>query len=223
MDPTPRRRAAVGLAAAGALCAILAVLGWFTVAPRLASGEPGGSRSTGWLVTVYYTAVESFHHGEPTPVTGCPSTDCAHGTDDLGTYPGSFVRAVHDEGTGRITSGPHAGDYLNWSVGVGYWLDTAPRDGYGRPLLPFRSAASDTLREGTAVRLADCGDTREHVPENTCRSLRAGHWQIRDQFSPGLGGPKHIDLYIGEENTEGFTHSPVYVTLHDATLLLGRA
>ena len=182
--------------------------------------RPATPRSTGWLVTVYYTAVESFHHDDPIPVTGCSSLHCQHGQHHLGRYPASFVAAVHDEGTGRITSGAHAGQYLNWSAGIGYWLDTTPRDAHGRSLLPFRSAAADNLAEGTPVRLIDCGrpDPAESANQQVCQRLRNGQWQIRDQFTPGLGGNRHIDLYIGEEDQPHFTDSALYTTLHDATL-----
>lgn len=173
----------------------------------------------GWTVTVYYTAVESFHRGTRDQVHGCLTAECAHGDDALGRYPASFVQAVHDEGTGRITSGQHSGKYLNWSHNVGYWLDTVPRDAKGRPLEPFRSAAADGLADGTPVRLVDCGrlDSGEPVPERVCATLRAGQWEIRDQFTPGLGGADHIDLYIGEETSPHFSMSnELYVTLHNA-------
>ena len=88
-----------------------------TAAPRPAPGRPA---SGSWRLTTYYTAVEQYHHGQPVEVTGCSSQDCDHGHDDLGSYPDDFVSAVKDEGTGRITSGPHAGRYMNWSYDVGY-------------------------------------------------------------------------------------------------------
>src|SRR3954469_25445121 len=68
------------------------------------SGEAGVGRSgtsAGGEITVYYTAVEEYHHGEPERVTGCPRLTCSHGHDDLGTYPAGFVAAVRSEGTGR--------------------------------------------------------------------------------------------------------------------------
>src|SRR5262245_13463064 len=61
------------------------------------------SPSTGWEITVYYTAVEDFHIGADTDVTGCTKLDCKDGKDDLGTYPQDFVDAVKDEGTGRTS------------------------------------------------------------------------------------------------------------------------
>lgn len=178
----------------------------------------GARVESGWLVTVYYTPVESYHHDEPVPVTGCPRLDCTGGDAALGMYPRSFVDAVRNEGTGRITDGPHAGAYLNWSANVGYWLDTSTRDAYGDPLDPLRSAAADGLPRGTEVRVSDCGNPEGSLPDGICDRLRSGRWRITDRFTPGLGGDRHIDLYIGEEDRPDFTDSPLYLTLHDATL-----
>ena len=33
----------------------------------------------------------------------------------------------------------------------------------------------------------------------------AANWTITDEFTPGLGGSRHVDLYIGEETGPGFT------------------
>lgn len=175
-----------------------------------------------WHVTVYYTAVESFHGDAAVPVEGCASRDCANGHDPLGSYPHSFVTAVREEGAGRITEGPNAGKYLNWSHNIGYWLDTAARDAHGRPLEPLRSAAADDLPDGTELRLTDCGrlDSGEPVPDHVCGALRTPQWQILDRFTPGYGGPMHIDLYIGEENHDDFTTSgALYVSLANATFV----
>jgi hypothetical protein len=183
---------------------------------------PTAHRSAPWLVTVYYTAVQSFHDEDPVPVTGCPVLDCAHGTTPLGRYPADFVAAVREEGTGRITAGPHRGRYLNWSHNVGYWLDGGPRDAAGNLLVPFVSAAADGVRPGTRVVLADCGALvgGAPVPVHLCRRLRQGSWQIRDEFTPGYGGRNHIDLYVGEEHVPDFTESELYVSLVGATLSL---
>ena len=183
---------------------------------------PAARLSAPWLVTVYYTAVESFHDEDPVPVTGCPVLDCAHGTTLLGRHPADFLAAVREEGTGRITTGPERGQYLNWSHNVGYWLDDEPRDAAGNILVPFVSAAADGVRSGTRVELVDCGTliTGGPVPVHLCRQLRRGIWQIRDEFTPGYGGENHIDLYVGEENTPNFTKSERYVSLVGATLSL---
>jgi hypothetical protein len=182
---------------------------------------PGPSiESVGWQVTVYYTAVESFHGDARRGVTGCPKLECQHGNDDLGSYPKSFVKAVEDEGTGRITSGERAGKYLNWSSDTGYWLDTAPRNANGGVLEPFRSAAADGLAQGSKISLVRCGRTSEGtaVVPDVCSKLSAATWSITDAFTPGLGGDLHIDLYVGEETGPGFKENPLYTTLEQAVL-----
>jgi hypothetical protein len=188
----------------------------FAVLATLSGSEPGPT--AGWTVTVYYTAVEAYHSGAPTPVVGCPTVDCAHGSADLGTFPADFVAAVRDEGTGRTTSGR----YLNWSHDVGFWLDHIPRDAYGRPLRPFESAAADTavLAAGTGFTIVDCGRETDGTPVHptVCARLRQAHWIVSDLFTPGFGGPRHVDVYIGEETDPGFTDSPWYCTLRHATL-----
>ncbi|MEU6247619.1 hypothetical protein [Glycomyces sp. NPDC047010] len=181
------------------------------------SGTPDDD--PGWEVTVYYTAVESFHDGAPTEVFGCPAIECDGGDDVLGAYPEDFAQAVEDEGTGRITSGDHAGEYLNWSYDVGYWLDTEPRNSHGDPLRPFASAAADpdVLPEGTSLRITDCGDADDVDPE-VCDRLQAAAWTIEDEFTPGLGGTNHIDLYLGEETGPDFTETAWYTTLTNARI-----
>ncbi|MEU8228443.1 hypothetical protein AB0C12_02450 [Actinoplanes sp. NPDC048967] len=185
---------------------------------RASSTAPAAAVSSGWELTVYYTAVQSFHDGEPETVTGCRGLDCAHGDEDLGEYPADFVAAVKDEGTGRTV----AGTYLNWSYDIGYWLDTAARDTAGAPLRPFVSAAADpgVLPRGTTVRVAGCGHTDDGAaaPEPVCSALRRARWTVTDEFTPGLGGSKHLDLYIGEETGPGFTDSAWYLTLTGASV-----
>lgn len=184
------------------------------------SSQAGTGGPAGWTVTVYYTAVEQFHGGRFTRVVGCPRLDCTAGTADLGTYPESFVRAVHDEGTGRTTAGP----YLNWSSDTGYWLDDAPRDSDGEPLRPFESAAADpgVLSRDTRFTITNCGtgEGSDEVPRMVCASLRAARWLVTDEFTPGLGGPRHVDLYLGEQTGPDFTESSWYTTLTGAALTL---
>jgi hypothetical protein len=178
-----------------------------------------------WLVTVYYTAVESFHDGPLVEVTGCRSRGCAERDESLGRYPRSFADAVREEGTGRITSGEHAGRYLNWSYDIEYWLDDSPRNAHGGTLEPFRSAAADGIPDGTSLRLVDCGtqENGQAAPAEVCRALGAGRWRIEDRFTPGLGGDAHIDLYIGEEDIPDFTTAgETYVSLRDADFVVER-
>jgi hypothetical protein len=169
-------------------------------------------------VTVYYTAVAEYHGGGTERVRGCPQFECDGGDTDLGEYPATFVRAVHDEGTGRIA----AGRYLNWSVDVGYWLDTAARDSAGGVLEPWQTAAADAdvLTAGQRFTITSCGSGDDVTPE-VCTRMRAARWTVRDEFTPGLGGDRHVDVYIGEETGPGFTGSPWYTTLTGASLCLG--
>ncbi|RKS73486.1 hypothetical protein BZB76_4179 [Actinomadura pelletieri DSM 43383] len=210
------------------LCAAALVLATGTACTAAQQREgrpPPPAESSGWTATVYYTAVESFHHGPRRPVRGCPRLDCHRGRDHLGSYPSDFVQAVHDEGTGRITSGPHRGRYLNWSYDVGYWLDSAPRDTAGRALRPWRSAAADpsVLPPGHRFTITRCGhdDDGGAIDDALCARFRTTRWTIVDEFTPGLGGTRHIDLYIGEETGPGFTDTALYTTLHDASLRPG--
>jgi hypothetical protein len=197
------------------------------------SGSPGAggsasrravatSASPGWTVTVYYTAVLGFHTERAVKVTGCPKLDCTRGHDDLGSYPADFVEAVKDEGAGRIA----AGKYLNWSSDTGYWLDTAPRDTAGRALRPFVSAAadSDVMRAGTAFDIVQCGHDEggDAVDPAVCAKLKSAAWEITDEFTPGLGGSHHVDVYIGEETGTDFTDSDWYTTLENASLAIAR-
>ncbi|MCE7002147.1 hypothetical protein LWC34_04795 [Kibdelosporangium philippinense] len=187
--------------------------------------SPTGPRLDGWFVTVYYTAVEKYHVEPAESVRGCPRSECERGDAPLGEYPKGFVDAVQAEGTGRITSGPNAGRYLNWSHDLGYWLDDAPRDSRGGRLEPFASAAADpsVLAAGTNFTIADCGtlDSGEKLSDEQCDRIRSAHWTVRDEFTPGLGGPQHIDIYIGEEQGPDFTSSPWYLSLKNAVLALG--
>ena len=184
------------------------------------AGTTRAKTSSGWEITVYYTVVERYHHGAPAKVTGCPRLDCTNGRDDLGTYPADFLAEVKTEGTGVTTDGK----YLNWSYDTGFWLDTAPRDTDGEPLRPYVSAAADpdVLKRGTRFRFTSCGrqDDGSPVPAAVCTAFQRPEWRIDDEFTPGLGGPRHIDLYIGPETGPEFTSSDSYVTLKDATLQL---
>jgi hypothetical protein len=185
--------------------------------PPLASA----SASPGWEVTVYYTAVAKFHSGDKTKVTGCPKIDCSHGRDELGSYPSDFVEAVKDEGAGKISDGK----YLNWSYDTGYWLDSAARDTAGRKLRPFVSAAadSDVLKAGTQFDIVQCGhdESGDAIDADVCSRLKKSGWLITDEFTPGLGGNHHVDVYIGEETGPDFTDSPWYTTLQAAVLNVG--
>jgi hypothetical protein len=202
---------------------VIAVAG--TCAVAIQACAKGTQVSYGWRVTVYHTAVESFHHGPLQAVEGCLDPDCSAGQTAIGNYPADFNRAVMEEGAGRITSGSQAGMYLNWSYDVGYWLDTIPSDSRGRPLIPYSTAAADpnVLPYGAQVRLLSCGvdSVDGTVPDSAvCTKLRSVTWTVRDRFTPGLGGAKHLDLYIGEEDQPDFEHtSPKVIDVRGVTLV----
>ncbi len=192
----------------------------FESSPKL---SPGETASGSYVITIYYTAVESFHGGVRIAVRGCPSRDCVFGDKPLGDYPRSFANAVRDEGTGRIGSGVYAGRYLNWSHNVGYWLDTVPANAHGLSLIPFRTAAADpdVLPRGTRFRLEAplIQDNGAPLEGEAARRLLAATWEIQDEFTPGFGGPLHLDLYIGEEDRVNFTEtSPLYIALQGVRL-----
>jgi hypothetical protein len=178
--------------------------------------------TAGWKLTVYYTAVERFHRGRPRAVVGCLVLECANGSSALGTYPADFVQAVEDEGAGRITSGSHAGMFLNWSIGIGYWLDVAARDARGEALDPYVSAAADPAYAfDTPITVVGCGvddSTHEAIDPEVCQQLKAAHWIVRDRFThPQVG--KQLDLYIGEENQPEFAaKSPKVISAVGATV-----
>lgn len=222
--PQMNRLSAGRLLTSGML--IVLTLGWLMSLTQ--PGEVGAAPSavsTGWKITVYYTAVESLHNGTPTPVTGCTTISCSRGSAALGTYPQDFVQAVKAEGTGRITSGAYAGKYLNWSYDTGYWLDSAPRDAYGDALIPYVSAAADTLARGTAFSVLECGTDEgsgDTIDGAFCQRLKAASWRIVDEFTPGLGGANHADLYIGEEDSANFMKSsPKVISTAGAVLNIG--
>jgi hypothetical protein len=129
-----------------------------------------------------------------------------------------FVAQVKTEGTG-VTA---LGRYLNWSYDTGFWLDTAPRGTNGDTLEPYASAAADpdVLGPGTRFTVADCGrqDDGSAPPAAVCAAIRRASWRIDDEFTPGLGGPRHIDVYVGRETGPRFTDSDDYVSLTGATL-----
>lgn len=214
---TRRRRRVIAVAATVAVTAAALV----SCRAHGGTGPPPAPptiTSGGWRVSLYFTSVESLHHGRPRAVTGCRDLHCVHGDAPLGTYPADFVRAVRAQGSGKITRGPHAGRFLDWSSDTGYWLDSTPRDARGRPLEPFRTVAAG-LPDGTRIELTGCGHRRggRPVPHDLCRRLTAAHWQVRDVF-PGDRKTRAVDLYIGPETTAGFAGPRRYTTLRGVTL-----
>jgi hypothetical protein len=173
--------------------------------------------SDGWTLSLHYTAVESYHYEYPIAVTGCLRVSCTGGPVSLGSYPEDFVAAVRAQGNGRITSGSHAGAYLNWASGLGYWLDTAPRDSHGRPLRAFASASSTTplLSLRTRFKILSCGVVGSgHGNVAICARLRAATWTVVEVPNPGP--IRSVSLYVGPE-----TAPPTGLTFSRAVLRIG--
>ncbi|MDB5065369.1 MAG: hypothetical protein JWM18_1803 [Chloroflexi bacterium] len=178
--------------------------------------NPGTQAPPGWRLAVYYTAVESFHHGKLAPVTGCDlnAEECSNGTTPLGSYPDDFVARVKDEGTGRITSGRYAGRFLAWDAQGGFSLDTSASDAAGNPLRPFVSAAADdAVPLGTHVRVLDCGvdgTTKQAPAAADCARLSAPDWVVTDR-NGNAAGTRELNLYVGEEDRADFENALPYV------------
>jgi hypothetical protein len=190
---------------------------------QAAPGTPG------WHLTTYFTALESFYTGAPAAVTGCLDASCTAPGDPgnaLGSYPADFVAAVQTEGTGKITSGNEAGQYLNWSgsqPGSGYWLDMAPRDAQGNALMPYVSAAAfDTYPFGDAFAVLDCGvDSTTFMPMDAqaCADFQKASWQVRDRFESNTE-VKHLDLYLGLQDQADMNNDPHFVDQVNAVTTL---
>lgn len=177
-----------------------------------------------WKLTVYYTPVEKYHAGDMQQILGCTQSSCAEGQVSLGEHPSSFLEIVRLEGVGRLTEGTYAGSYLHWTPQMGYWLTAAPLDAQGNTLIPFRSAASDaTVKFGTEFKIVDCGvrlPGGQSLSWATCEQIMNRQWVVTDRFHDD-SKPKHIDLYIGEEDRENFLYSnPFVFSLEKANILL---
>ena len=144
----------------------------------------------------------------------------------LGDYPTDFVDTVVAEGTGQISSGPQAGQYLNWSAsqpGSGFWLDTAPRDAQGQPLVEYVSAAAHpSVAFGASFTILACGvdqTTSEPMAPQACDDLKTASWIVRDRFEAD-DELAHLDLYIGLQTTADMNDDPHFVDQIEAQTTL---
>lgn len=193
------------------------------------ASPPPDSGTSGWRITAYFTAVDSFFSGPSAALTGCLNVNCNAPGDPanaLGTFATAFSDTVMTEGTGKITTGPHAGKYLNWSggqPGSGYWLDSWPCDAQGSALVPYVSAAAyGTYAFGTAFRVVSCGvDGLSGDPMDTqaCADFKAANWVVRDRFE-ATTERRHIDLYIGQQDRTNMDNNPHFVDQTGASTTL---
>jgi hypothetical protein len=71
-----------------------------------------------------------------------------------------------------------------------------------------------------AVGVAVRRDDGTPLDSTSANKLLSAQWLINDQFTPGLGGALHLDLYIGEEDRVNFTNqSPMYLTLMNTKII----
>ncbi len=178
------------------------------------STAAAGQATAGWHLTVYYTPVESYH-GAPLK----PIADCAGAA--LGQHSADFLDHVQTEGFGRVVAPVRGSRYLGWDFDRHCWFMAAtPVGANDRPLRAWASmaAAPGALATGTGVRVIGCGS---NVPDTVCARVEAAHWTVDDRCSNGCSDPRHLDLYIGEEDQPQFQdQSPNYFEAHGAVVLL---
>lgn len=190
------------------------------VAAKPAVGQPADG-SQNWSVHLIYTAVEKYYRGTRERVTGCPTSTCTASRVSLGSFPVTFVSAVRAEGSGLISTGRHAGHYLDYDATVGYWLDTAAR-GYGSPPMKGFATARSTsplLPIGTQLRISVCGPSSRHDAIRVCGKLRSARWQVVTEGAPSPA--RDIWLYIGRESGSGTGGRPWVSNFQHATLRIG--
>lgn len=180
----------------------------------------------GWELSTYYTAAEKFYAGPRVELRGCLTIDCANGSDVLGNFPADFLAAVKAEGSGRLSAPAMGKTHLNWSIDIGYWLDSAPRDAQGSILQPFVSAAADPdISYVSTFEIDDCGAdvlTGRALPAAACDAFTASRWIVRDRFTVGEVG-KQLDLYVGDQDRSDFVEdSPTAIHTVGGAIRLAR-
>lgn len=182
--------------------------------PVAVSPAPGAGQPTaGWHLTVYYTPVESYH-GPPLKSIA----DCAGAA--LGQHSADFLDHIQTEGFGRVVAPVHGKRYLGWDFDRRCWYMAAtPLAANNKPLRAWLStAAPDALAVGTRLRVVGCGS---EVADAVCARVQAAHWTVDDRCSVGCDDPRHLDLYIGEEDQPDFEdQSPNYFEAHGAAVAL---
>jgi hypothetical protein len=179
----------------------------------------GGSPD--WVLRLYYTATETYYRGGPAGISGCADPSCGGGRVGLGSYPSDFLAAVRVQGSGRVSSGPYAGAYLNWDSAVGYWLDRSPREFTAGPLHGFVSAQSGTpmLSARTPIKVLSCGVASRPGAGPVCARLKATSWNV--VAVARTSAQRVIRLYVGLERGPGFAASPWASTFRHAVIRIG--
>lgn len=178
-----------------------------------ASASPAGRTTGGWHLTVYYTPVESYH-GPPRKSIA----DCTGRT--LGEHSVDFLEHVQTEGFGRVVAPIQRNGYLGWDFDRHCWfMAAAPVGANDRPLRAWVSTAGpSTFAAGTRVRVVGCGTD---VEADVCARVERAAWTVDDHCSNGCTDPRHLDLYVGEEDQADFEDkSPDYFDTHGAVVAL---
>jgi len=173
----------------------------------------GSHPSSGWRLTVYYTPVESYHGGAREAISGCQG-------ENLGSHSHDFLARIQIEGFGRLSDPVTGRGYLGWDFGRHCWsLAAGPVGASDRPLRSWVSAAAHpSIAIGTRLVIRYCGSG---VDSSVCDHVRAAHWVVDDRCSIGCSNPKHLDLYIGEEDRANFEEdNPNYFEATGATVAL---
>ncbi len=180
--------------------------------PSVASASlPSPAVSGGWHLTVYYTPVESYHGPPIRSITDCSGRD-------LGRHSSEFLDHVQTEGFGRVGAPLQKMSYLGWNFDRRCWFAaTTPVGADDRPLRAWISvAAPTTVSFGASVRVDGCGSD---IDATTCTRVRGAAWVVDDRFSADPSDPKHLDLYVGEEDEPNFEdQSPHYFEVHGASV-----
>jgi len=178
------------------------------VSPTASSQATGG-----WHLTVYYTPVESYH-GPPTRSI----SDC--GGAALGQHSADFLDNIQPEGFGRVVTPMRGGRFLGWDFDRGCWYATStPLNAGDHPLRAWVStAAPQAIAAGTGVRVVGCGPGVDPV---VCARVQGASWTVDDRCSVGCADPRHLDLYIGEEDRPNFeSQNPNYFEARGAVVAL---
>lgn len=177
-------------------------------APAVPSGEATG----GWHLTVCYTPVESYHGPPLKPISDC-------GGRVLGKHSLDVLDRVQTEGFGRFGTAIQGKRYVGWDFDRRCWfMGITPVGVRDRPLRAWVSTAAPlTLAAGTGVRVVSCGSDVEAI---VCARVKAAAWIVEDHCA-ACSDPRHLDLYIGEEDRLDFEDlSPSYFDAHGAVVAL---
>lgn len=162
------------------------------------------------LITSYWTAGETLCAGLKVPVYDRRGAF-------LGSFREGFLRAVRLQGWGRGDGDGNDGRYLGFYRARGYYLHAYPLDSRGGELVPWRTAASNSLPRGTRVRILALPEDLPRFPEVRQRLLTT-EFVVLDR---GSGLREHqLDLYVGDQAQADQFRAPEALYIPGACLAL---